>query len=157
MGRIQTPIVPIPDNARFQDIPSLCDVCLDAMDKGQMPMLPVLLFEVCDTPSWPQQKLMPSEAPERMLCVAMDESARRALLAALAEVEKREPPAAPRPRLDFNLKPKTPLKQVYRRMAEYPITVLSLSWADDAEITIIFLRTGFTISEMQKEIPKHVL
>lgn len=89
--------------------------------------------------------------------LSADEGVGRAMRAALAEVEKREPAAGARPRIDITMKGNTPLKQVYRRMADYPITVLSISWADDPNMTLFFLRTAFTISEMQKEIPKHMI
>lgn len=157
MGQIQTPVIPIPDNTRFEEIPSLCEVCINAMESGKLPMVPVVLFEVCDTPQWRHLKLTQSLAPERMLCVAGDDGIRRAMMAALAEVEKREPKIEGRQRVDIDFKPKMPLKQIYKRMAEYPVTVLSLTFDQESGMTLFFLRSAFTISEMQKEIPKHII
>lgn len=157
MGQIQTPVIPIPDNTRFEEIPSLCEVCINAMESGKLPMVPVMLFEICDAPQWRHLKLTQSHAPERMLCVAADPGITKAMMAALAEVEKREPKLGDRERLDIDIKPKMPLKQIYKRMAEFPVTVLSLAFESESGITLFFLRTAFTISEVQKEIPKHVI
>lgn len=121
-----------------------------------MPATTVLLFEVCDTPDWPQQPLEQSDAPERMLCVSSDPTARKAILAALDEVARREPPAGPRPRFDYTFKANTPLKQIFRKMADTPLTVLSVTpLEEEPDITFFFFRTAFTISELQKELPRH--
>lgn len=157
MHQVQVPIIPIPDNARFGEMPSICEVVLESMEKGRTPTFPVMLLEVCDTPTWRHEKLPQSASPERMVCIAVDPKSRDAIMAALAEVEKREPASVPRPKVDFTLKGNTPMKQIFRRMADLPITVLSLTAQDDFDATIFFVRTAFTISELQKELPKHTI
>lgn len=47
--------------------------------------------------------------------------------------------------------------QWHGRLAEHPLTVFSFTFAEDADATIFFLRTAFTISEVQKELPNCIV
>ena len=99
----------------------------------------------------------PGLAPEELVVVAVDPVVRQAVFEALSRIESREPVSphnetVKTPQIHEN----TPLRSIYRQMADMPAAVFSLTMhCDDGEPgTIFFLRTAFTISEFRREIEK---
>ncbi len=156
MSHIQIPVLPISERDVLEDLrPFFADV-LEMLDRKNMPA-PVLLFEVCeDDRRRPGEELKMSDAPERMVVFAAAEF-RDAVMKALKAVESREPRVPQNPSRRIKLKGNTPLKSVFRQMAEVPITVFSMTDADFREATTFFLRTAFTITELRKELPNVVI
>jgi hypothetical protein len=156
--QIQIPLIPIPDDIRFGDLGELFLGTLDHLEKNGIGPFPVLIYEVCDPPDRPDELVEPSQAPERVIAISISDTSRDSLMRSLAEVEKREPPyPTPANTIRINLKDKTPLRSIFKQMAAHPLTVFSITLPEKAAGTLFFLRTAFTISELQKELPKMVV
>ena len=153
MHQIHIPSIPIPDNTTFGELPELLSATMEALEAKDM-MFPVLFYEVCDKPAWPNVDLQPSQAPERLLVLAPHAPTRDAVLRALQDVEKREPKLESQRAPRVTIKPNTPLRSVFKQMASIPMTVFSLTDGDDPDSTIFFIRTAFTLSEFRKELPR---
>ncbi len=89
-----------------------------------------------------------------MLTLAPHAATRDAIMRALQEVEKREPKLENQRTPKIAIKPNTPLRSIFKQMANIPMTVFSLTDGDDPDSTIFFIRTAFTLSELHKELPK---
>lgn len=158
MHQIQIPLIPIPDDILFGELGELFLGTLDNLEKNRIGPFPVLIYEVCDPPDRPDEQIEPSQAPERVIAISITNDSRDALMRALAEVERREPPYPnPRKPVKINLRDNTPLRSVFKQMAALPLTVFSMTQPDQDAGTLFFIRTAFTISELQKELPKMIV
>jgi hypothetical protein len=158
MHQAQYPVLPLSERETFGDFTAqLEDVFTLLEGKGMAG--PILLFEVCEDDRWrPAEHLTLSAAPERMVIVSLAKEVSTAVFKALEAVAEREPRIPQSRNAKVSLKPNTPLKSVYRQMAAIPITVFSLTLGNDADdATIFFLRTPFTIGELQKELPNVII
>ena len=154
----QVPVLPIPESTCFADIAEYCEATIDLFTKKGAKIHPVLLFEVVGAPRGGSGKIELSAAPERMLIVVVEKETRNALLEALRRVEKREPKMRdPNRQARIKIKDNTPIKSIFKQMAAIPFTVFSITFAEDMANSVFFLRTAFTISELQKEIQATVI
>ncbi|HEY5043661.1 MAG TPA: hypothetical protein VIK53_16940 [Verrucomicrobiae bacterium] len=144
--------MPISERITWGELPDLFEITFTVYEQnGEVP--PLLVFEPCEEPLIPSE--VPSEAPEELLILSLESSVKQEVFQALKRVETRET-EYPKEHSQRSLKIKdnTPLKSIFRQMAEMPVTVFSMPLLDDDPdaISIFFIRTAFTISEFRREL-----
>jgi hypothetical protein len=121
--------------------------------------LPTIVFYLPGPePRIPTQQT-PSLTPKDLLIVvSVGDAMREAALQALKRVEDREPEMRVERKTSLKWKDNTPLKAIFRKMSEMPITALSFGLTEGREdgITVFFLRTSLTVAEFQREIERSV-
>lgn len=157
MHQFHVPLLPMSERITFAEFGAYFETTFEHLERQGMATPPILLYEVVE-PGWLKTDLKLSEIPERMVVAAYEASIRNAVMEALRRVELREPPhpASTKP-VRMKLKGNTQAKSIFKQMAEHPLTVFSFTFEDDQDSTIFFLRTAFTISEVQKELPNCIV
>ena len=152
--QIKIPLLTISERTTLGGMTDVFEDAVFFLEQQTGSVSPLLLFEPVKESRIPSQKSSVSEAPEELLVVALDETISQAVFQALKRVEAREPSyPTEQKRKSFKLKENTPLKSVFRQMAEMPLTVFSISSPVEAEAaSIFFLRTAFTVSVFRHEI-----
>jgi hypothetical protein len=99
---------------------------------------------------------VPSDA---LIAVTFGEAMREVVFQALKRVEVREPEQRTEQKGSLKLKENTPVKAVLGKMSEMPVTVLSFSVGEggDDAMSVVFLRTAFTVNEFQREMEKPIV
>jgi len=157
MEQVQVPIYPVPERTKFSDFMELSGKVWEAFTKDTGINTPVFIFEPYEAPRHPAPPPRASEAPEEIIVVSMGQGPREAIFEALKRIETREPKLQQQRPLNITLKPNTPLKSIYRQMAEVPATVFSLTLGEDSDAgAIFFIRTGFTVNQLRHEMNQPV-
>ena len=156
MHPIQIPVSPISERTACAELPHRIRAVIDSYEEQEHDSYPpLLIFEPYEESRIPGFVARISEAPEELLVIAIEPSVREAVLQALECVAAREPLNPPQgPPKTIKLKPNTPLKSVFRQMAEAHLTVFSITVPSDSPYftTYFFMRTPFTISEFRREL-----
>ena len=157
--QFQIPCFPISYRTTFAELPDVFEIFIDGADEQTGSCPPFLLFE--PHPEWPIHGRLPviSDAPEELIVAAWVPWIREACFQALGRVEAREPKyPSHTPKKSLKFKDNTPVKALFRKMAEMPLTVFSITLPDDGpdSISIFFLRTPFTVSEFRREIAQPI-
>ena len=157
--QIQIPLLPISEKTRMDELQGTFLYSLNYLHEkfGQAP--PVLLFEPLSEVNLSSSQPTLSKTPENLLVASIFPSVTESIFQALKTVEAKEPPyPSDQKRKAIKLKENTPLKNLFRQMAEMPLTVFSVTVPAEAEsVSIFFLRTAFTIGEFQKEIQRIII
>ena len=157
--QFQIPCFPISYRTRFADFLDVFEDFMTIAEEQTGSCPPLLIFE--PHPDWSIHGRLPiiSDAPEELVVVPLEPSVRAACFQALERVEAREPkhPIHP-PKKSLKFNDNTPVKGFFRKMAEMPMTALSLTFSDNGPdaISIFFLRTPFTVSQFRREITQPI-
>ena len=148
------PCFPLSERTTMADLMEHAGMAWDAFERQTGQTAPLLLFQ--PLPEWPQYQEVPkvSKEPEQLIVIAAMPQIVTHCLNGLAEVEKREPQykqEARHRRIKINFK--TPMKNLFRQMADIPLTVFSMNYPEGS---VFFLRTRFTIAEFLREVEKPV-
>ena len=158
MHQTKIPCFPISEQTTWSEIPAVISAVVDVWANATGESLRLLIVEPMEESDIADYE--PGLVPEELLVIAVDPVVRQAVFEALKRVESREP-AFPHqqtvktPKIEEN----TPLKSIYRHMADMPATVFSvtLPGANGEPGTVFCLRTAFTISEFRREIEKPIM
>ena len=153
--QLQIPYFPISDCSTVAELPDYMEIFLGDVEEKTGSFKPLLILEPHPESSFHGGIPRMSEAPEELVIMAFDAEFRAACFQALERVEEREPmfPSHPQKKsLKFELN--IPIKALFRKMADMPITVFSLTLQEEGPevLSIFFLQTPFTVSEFRREI-----
>jgi hypothetical protein len=157
--QIQIPLLPISERIRMDEFTAVFENTVNFLYKKFGTVPPILIFEPLAESYLSSAKPYVSEAPEELVVASIGENTTEAIFQALKQVEEREPqyPSESK-RKSLKIKDNTPLKNLFRQMAEMPLTVFSFSVPAEADsVSIFFLRTAFTVSEFRREIQQIII
>jgi hypothetical protein len=158
MKQVKIPCFPMPETTEWNEIATAIDLTVQAYSIATGEGLSLLIYEPVESVS-AMSDYVPSEAPEKLIVIAVFPEIREAIFGALKEIETREPKIGrDEPVAMPKLTGTTTLRTVFRHMEEMPATVLSFTvpCEEDEPGTIFFLRSAFTISEFRREIEKPI-
>lgn len=160
MPKIKIPGIPISEETECHEILDIIEEILTLMSRETDSFSPLLLLEPQPESEVASANASPSEAPEELIVVAIEQEVRNHCFKGLEQVEKYEPKYPQN--IDsrtMKITPNTSFKSLFRKMTELPLTAFSLTLPDDGAdaMTFFFLRTAFTISLFIQELQKPIV
>jgi hypothetical protein len=153
MPQVSFPILAVTDATKFGELPALFAATTKSLAAQKLSNA-ILIYEVCDAPEWSHATIKPVEHPDRMMIMVYDARGRDAIVNAILNAKAKRPQEPFKKKLHITAKAQTPLRSIYKQMAELPLTEFNLTPDNLPGAAVFFLRTPELVADFRQELPK---
>jgi hypothetical protein len=153
MPQVSFPIFALTDKTNFGELPALFTATAKRLTEQKLPNA-ILLYEICDAPEWAHATVKPATSPGRMLILTYQPAGRAAIGQAIVNAKSRLKQEPPQKKPHLTAKANTPLRNIFKQMAEIPLTEFNLVPGGTPTATLFFLCSSELIAEFRVELPK---
>src|SRR5205823_4607542 len=140
----------------FGELPALFAATVKHLAAKGLPNT-ILLYDVGDAPEWAHATIKPSESPDRMVVRAFETKGRDAIAGAIVRVKARLPVEPLKKKLAVTTKENTPLRNIFKQMAELPLREFNVGTVEDKGGMLFFLYSKEMVAGFRTELTKAVI